>query len=128
MALLPLPNLTLPSDQFQQISFVNNLYTEKGGTHVDKVTSQLCKALSAELAKKNKGGIKLKSNFLKNTMAVYVNCFVNNPSFNSQSKEYLSSPPSSWGSTCKLPDDFLKKGSSSSCFTTSSHSSPSSPS
>ena len=40
----------LPSDgHFEQVSFVNNICTYKGGTHVGVVTSQLADALIAHI-------------------------------------------------------------------------------
>ena len=33
---------------------------------------------------------------------------VTNPTFTSQTKEFLSSKPSTFGSTCELSEDFLK--------------------
>ena len=50
--LLPLPPL---SDKgFQQISWVNGICTNKGGTHVDYVTNLITKEVHGALEKKNK--------------------------------------------------------------------------
>ena len=41
---------------------------------------------------------------------VFVNCLIENPTFDSQTKETLTLPVKKFGSTCDLPDSFMKKG------------------
>ncbi len=97
------------SDGFNQISFVNNVATWRGGTHVNAALDQLVKAINAEIEKKNKGGVKLKTNQVREHFTVYVNCLIENPSFDNQSKEFMNSKKSDWGSKFILSSDFLKK-------------------
>lgn len=83
----------LPEDK--HISFVNGIHTKKGGKHVEtvgrKVLTDFC-----ELAKKKK--IEIKPGQLKNSVVLFINSTIVNPSFDSQSKEYLSTPAAEFGS------------------------------
>ncbi|CAE7424251.1 TOP2, partial [Symbiodinium microadriaticum] len=93
---------------FQQVSFVNSICTIKGGQHVNYIVDQLTNKLIGTVKKKNKG-TEVKATHVKNHLAVFVNALVVNPAFDSQTKENLTTKPSSFGSTCPLPDKFLKK-------------------
>lgn len=94
---------------FDQISFVNSISTTKGGEHVNYIADQVAKKLSEIIAKKNKGGGAIKPAQIKNYMTVFVNCLVDNPSFDSQTKEFLTTKKSKFGSKCELSAAFLKK-------------------
>ena len=93
----------------EQISFVNSISTTKGGGHVNYIVDQVASHLVGTIKKKNKGGIQVKPAQIKNHLCVFVNCLVDNPAFDSQTKEFLTTRPSKFGSTCKLTDTFLKK-------------------
>lgn len=75
---------------FQQVSFVNNITTLKGGTHVQHVLDPLVTALIGKAKSKNKDGVELKPYQVKNYIFLFVNCQVVNPSFDSQTKETLT--------------------------------------
>jgi DNA topoisomerase-2 len=94
---------------FDQVSFVNSISTSKGGEHVNYIADQVAKKLSEIVAKKNKGGVEIKPAQIKNYMTVFVNCLVDNPSFDSQTKEFLTTKKSKFGSKCELSAAFLKK-------------------
>ncbi|CAM9132116.1 unnamed protein product, partial [Discosporangium mesarthrocarpum] len=91
---------------FQQVSFVNAICTTKGGNHVNYVADQVVNRLLPLIKKKNKAEVK--GPFVKNHLCVYVNGLVENPSFNSQSKEALTTKDSSFGSLPKLSDASFK--------------------
>ena len=95
-----------PSESgFQQVSFVNGICTTQGGTHVDHVTSQITAGIIEELGKK----IKLKPQFVKNTMFVFVKSTIEDPTFSSQVKSQCTLKASSFGSAFVLTKPFLKK-------------------
>eukprot|EP00804_Cyclotella_cryptica_P008042 CCRYP_004548-RA/>CCRYP_004548-RA protein AED:0.12 eAED:0.22 QI:0/0.6/0/1/1/1/6/0/1916 len=94
---------------FQQISFVNAIATTKGGGHVDFISDQIAKSLQVAVKKKNKGGTEIKAKQIKNHLSVFVNCLVENPTFDSQTKENLTTRPSAFKSEVKLSDMFLKQ-------------------
>lgn len=95
-------------DGFQQVSFVNSVATTRGGTHVDYVANQITKYVCSKLDKtKNDTGIKPK--LAKESLFVFVNCLIENPSFDSQTKETLTLKQSEFGSKCEIPETFMKK-------------------
>ncbi|XP_033222004.1 DNA topoisomerase 2 isoform X2 [Belonocnema kinseyi] len=99
--------MTLSDKGFQQMSFVNSIATTKGGRHVDHVTDMIVKQLLETLKKKNKGGIAIKPFQIKNHMWIFVNCLVNNPTFDSQTKENMTLQAKSFGSKCVLSEKFI---------------------
>jgi DNA topoisomerase-2 len=100
---------TLSDGQFNQVSFVNSIATTKGGTHVDHVAQQIITKLVEEVKKKNKAAA-VKPHQIKQHLWVFVNCLVENPAFDSQTKENMTLRSSLFGSKCNLSDDFIKKG------------------
>lgn len=46
---------------------------------------------------------------VKNHMWLFVNCLVENPTFDSQTKENMTLQAKSFGSTCPLSDKFIKQ-------------------
>jgi len=100
--------LTLSSEKgFQQISFVNSIATTKGGTHVDYITTQVTKKLEEAVKKKNKAGVSVKAPQLKNHIWIFVNCLIENPTFDSQTKENMTLQSKSFGSKCAPSDKFF---------------------
>ncbi|KFK39689.1 hypothetical protein AALP_AA3G276300, partial [Arabis alpina] len=100
--------VSLSEGQFQQVSFVNSIATIKGGTHVDYVTSQITNYIVGIVNKKNKNA-NVKTHNVKNHLWVFVNALIDNPAFDSQTKETLTLRQSSFGSKCELSEDTLKK-------------------
>ena len=97
-----------PEGQFQQVSFVNSICTYKGGTHVSHVTEQVTEKL-LEAVKKKKKDATLKAFQVKNHISIFINCLIENPSFDSQTKENMTLKVSSFGSKCTLREEFIKK-------------------
>lgn len=88
---------------------MNAIATIKGGTHVDYITSQITSHIMGIVNKKNKTA-NVKAHVVKNHLWVFVNALIDNPAFDSQTKETLTIRQSSFGSKCELSDEFLKKG------------------
>merc|ERR1719353_1374856 len=105
--------VSLTEGSFQQVSFVNSINTIRGGTHVSHVADQVVETLlekAVEESKKQvKGGIDLKAHQVKNHLWVFVKCLVENPAFDSQTKDTLTTKVSKFGSRCELSQDFLSK-------------------
>lgn len=99
---------TVSDGTFQQVSFANSIATLKGGTHVTYIADQLAKHLIAAVSKKNKAAT-LKPAQIKNHMWIFVNALIENPKFDSQTKEFLSLPASQFGTKPTLSEDFVKK-------------------
>ena len=94
---------------FQQVSFVNSIATTSGGTHVNYIADQICNRLAELVKKRNKNGATLKTAQIRNHIFIFVNALIVNPSFNSQTKEQLTTKASQFGSKCVLEEDFYKK-------------------
>ncbi|TKR76464.1 hypothetical protein L596_017594 [Steinernema carpocapsae] len=100
--------LAISDKGFQQVSFANSIATTKGGRHVDFVTDQIVSKLIEVVKKKTaKGGFKVKPFQVKNHMWVFVNALIENPTFDSQTKETMTLQSKSFGSTCTLSDKFF---------------------
>ena len=89
-----------PLDEFTQVSFVNGVYTMKGGKHVDYIMNQIIKKIVAYIQTKKK--IKVKPVTVKEQLMIFVNAIIENPSFDSQTKNYLNTPASKFGSKCGI--------------------------
>ncbi|XP_062222323.1 DNA topoisomerase 2-like [Phragmites australis] len=100
--------VSLSEGQFQQVSFVNRIATIRGGTHVDHVTNQIATHVMTIVNKKKKNA-NMKAHNVKTHLWVFVNALIDNPAFDSQTKETLTTRQGSFGSKCELSDDFLKK-------------------
>ncbi|KAG2660852.1 hypothetical protein PVAP13_1KG463700 [Panicum virgatum] len=99
--------VTLSEGQFQQVSFVNRIATIRGGTHVDYITNQIANYVMTIVNKKNKNA-NMKAHNVKSHLWVFVNALIDNPAFDSQTKETLTTRQGSFGSKCELKDKFLK--------------------
>ena len=100
--------MSLSESQFQQVSFVNSISTYKGGTHVNYVTDKIVKAILEKLEKKNKQ-FTIKPQHVKQHLWIFVNSQIENPTFDSQTKETLTSKKEDFGSSFELSENFIKK-------------------
>ncbi|KHN73174.1 putative DNA topoisomerase 2, partial [Toxocara canis] len=100
--------VTVSEKGFQQVSFVNSIATTKGGRHVDYIADQITAKLIDTIKKKiGKSGINVKPFQIKNHMWVFVNSLIENPTFDSQTKETLTLQSKSFGSKCELSERFV---------------------
>jgi DNA topoisomerase-2 len=96
-----------PKEEFTQVSFVNGIYTGKGGKHVEYVLNQIIRKLSAYIKLKKK--IDVKPNTIKEQIMLFVRCDIENPTFESQTKDYMNTPVANFGSSCEVSDKFVEK-------------------
>ena len=99
---------SIADSQFRQVSFVNGICTSKGGSHVNYILDQVIDKISEHIKKKHKD-IKLNANQIKQNIWVFINCYIDNPSFDSQTKETLTTTQDKFGSTYTLTDKLLKE-------------------
>jgi len=92
----------------KQVSFVNSIATTRGGTHITHVSTKIISFLQPIVKKRNKGA-EVKPFQIRNHLWIFVNALINNPEFDSQTKETLKSKQSAFGSKCELSDVFYKK-------------------
>ena len=96
-----------PNHEFMQVSFVNGICTFKGGKHVDYITGQLVRKLCDYIEKKKK--IKVNAAAIKEQIILFLRCDIENPSFDSQTKDYMNTPANKFGSACVVSDAFVEK-------------------
>lgn len=96
-----------PLDEFTQVSFVNGISTTRGGKHVDYILNQITRKLVVYIETKKK--VKVKATSIKDQLMLFVNCVVENPAFDSQTKDYLNTVTTKFGSTVVVSDKFIEK-------------------
>jgi DNA topoisomerase-2 len=96
-----------PTNEFIQVSFVNGIYTSKGGKHVEYILNQITKKLGEYIEKKKK--VKVNPNSIKEQLILFLRCDIENPAFDSQTKDFMNTPSSKFGSKCDVSDKFIEK-------------------
>jgi len=108
-----------PNSNGKQESFVNGIWTYRGGTHVDHIFTQIYKVVSDHIKDKHPDLIIQKNHVLDN-LTLFVSSVIEAPDFDSQCKELLTTPVSNYSrvgkgkkahkdAKCKLSDDFKKQ-------------------
>jgi DNA topoisomerase-2 len=92
--------------EFEQISFVNGIHTTKGGKHVDYIIGQITRKIIAYIEKKK--NVTVSANNIKEQLIIFIRCNIINPVFDSQTKDYMNTPSSKFGSICKVSDKFIE--------------------
>jgi len=95
------------SGSFEYLSFVNGINTIKGGKHIEYITNMITKNL-AELTLTKKKKV-VKTQHIKDNLILFVKALIVNPSFDSQSKETLTTPVAKFGSKCEISEKFYDK-------------------
>jgi DNA topoisomerase-2 len=96
-----------PTNEFVQVSFVNGIYTSKGGKHVEYILNQITRKLTEYIEKKKK--VKVNPNTIKEQLILFLRCDIENPAFDSQTKDYMNTPSTKFGSKCDVSDKFIEK-------------------
>jgi DNA topoisomerase II len=89
-------------DRAERISFVNGMWTRNNGVHLEAafkaIGTSVLNTVNDSLIKKKKGekkndkSLKLTLNDVKKHVSIFVNCWIVEPEFDSQSKNELRSP------------------------------------
>jgi DNA topoisomerase II len=103
--------VALSDGEPKQVSFVNSIWTVRGGSHVDHVTSAITRKLveQAGAGAKAKKKSAVKPFHIKQHMFVFVRSLIINPSFDSQTKETLTTKVAKFGSRFAPSADFFKR-------------------
>lgn len=96
-----------PSQEFTHVSFVNGIHTSKGGKHVEYILNQIIRKMVNYIDKKKK--VSVTSNSIKEQLILFLRCDIENPSFDSQTKDYMNTPFNKFGSSCSVSDKFIEK-------------------
>ncbi len=97
-----------PDQQAQQVSFCNAICTTKGGEHVKYILDDIAKRV---IPLKTFKDLSVKASQVRNSTFVFVNALIANPSFDSQTKETLTTKSSRFGPAQykpKISDKFAK--------------------
>ena len=96
-----------PSHEFVQVSFVNGIHTSKGGKHVEYILGQITRKLVTFIEKKKK--ILVNGASIKEQLILFLRCDIENPAFDSQTKDFMNTPSNKFGSACQVTDKFIEK-------------------
>ena len=96
------------SGEFQHVSFVNGIWTLRGGKHVEYITNQIVKKLVDLIQKRKKETVK--AQHIRDNLIVFVKSVISNPAFDSQTKETLTTPSTKFGNPKpEVSDKFIDK-------------------
>ena len=97
-----------PNAGFTHMSHVNGIwtYSQNGGTHVAHVCDQIIKGLLSFIKDKYKG-VDVRSSYLKDNMALFIDCTTEDPSFSSQTKECLTTKSIKFTKKCDIDDNLI---------------------
>ncbi|GMH34263.1 hypothetical protein BSKO_02097 [Bryopsis sp. KO-2023] len=96
-------------DTMQQVAFVNSICTSRGGSHVHHVLKQISDKLVKDAGQTTREKGCINPARIRNRYWVFLNCWIDNPWFDSQTKDILVSHVSTFGSRCEITDKFMKK-------------------
>ncbi len=92
---------------YTHMSFVNGICTYQGGTHIDHILNQITDSIIKYIKEKKK--INVKAQYIKENISIYLDSVIENPAFNSQTKECLTTKSANFGSHWKITPEFLKE-------------------
>lgn len=99
-----------PHPSFVQVSFVNGICTEDGGTHVNHVIEPVLNKIVKDLQERKEfKDIVIKKQYLKDNMIVFVKSLIEDPTFGSQTKTLHTTQVAKFGSKMVISDDVIKK-------------------
>jgi DNA topoisomerase-2 len=93
---------------FHCISFVNGICTSDGGSHVDHVINPIIKKLTEVIQEKHKN-LTIKPQYIKDNLFVFINCFIDNATYSSQTKEKHITKISDFGTKFTHTEDFISQ-------------------
>ena len=95
------------NNSFTQVSFVNGISTSRGGTHVEYIAEQIVN-FTVDRAAKTAKKLKVTAGQVRGHLVLFVNALIENPTFDSQTKDTLTLRKDKFGSVCDLGKPFLK--------------------
>jgi DNA topoisomerase-2 len=97
-----------PRAGFTHMSFVNGIWTFKGGSHVNHVAEQITKKLIETIKAKHKD-LNIKASQVKDNLTLFIDCIIEDPTFESQTKELMTTKVVEFGSRCDVTESFIEK-------------------
>ena len=74
---------------------------------MEYILGQITRKLVAYIEKKKK--VVVNANSIKEQLILFLRCDIENPAFDSQTKDFMNTPSSKFGSTCTVSDKFIEK-------------------
>lgn len=99
---------TSSEEQFSHFSFVNNMATHRGGTHVNLIADHIAAPLAKHIARTNPE-LKITPSQIKAHMFLMVKASVPDPTFDSQSKDMLTTRLRVSSSSPIISPSFVKR-------------------
>ena len=99
-----------PDQQAKQVSFVNSICTTKGGEPDKYIADDVARGI-VECASRQFKDLDVRASSVRHSMFVFVNALITNPSFDSQTKELLTTRSSKFGPSHfkpRVPEKFIK--------------------
>ena len=96
-----------PNAGHEQISFVNGLWTYRGGTHVNYVMDQIIKKVTEHIKKKYK--LNVKPAQIREQLTIFLDAIIDDPSFESQTKDTLTTKATNFGTEYVVDNGFMTK-------------------
>lgn len=102
----------------RHISFVNGISTFQGGTHVGHVITNVSNKVIEHIKKKKEHkDLKIMTSTVKQFLTFFINCVIEDPGFNSQTKEFMNSKMADWCTCgkncedvkCNISDEFIQE-------------------
>ena len=97
-----------PHTTAMQISFVNGICTEEGGTHVSHIIEPVLNRVVKELQEKHKE-LTIRKHYIRDNIIIFVKSIIEDPTFNSQTKKMHTTQITKFGSRVILKDETIKK-------------------
>jgi len=97
-----------PHAGFTHMSFVNGIWTFKGGSHVNHVAEQITKKIIDTIKVKHKN-LNIKASQVKDNLTLFIDCIIEDPTFESQTKELMTTKVGEFGSRCDITESFIDK-------------------
>ena len=94
--------------KYMQTSLVNGISTIRGGKHVDNIINQIVKKLNESVMKKKKK-IEIKPSYVKDNIWIFIKCIIEEPTFDGQTKESMTTNINNFGSKYEVSDKFIDK-------------------
>lgn len=100
--------IIIPWEKYEHVSFVNGNSTYQGGKHVDCIMNQIVNKIKTQLETKKK--LKdVKAGMIKDKIFLFLRATVINPTFNSQTKECLTTQLKDFGCKIEVSDKLIDK-------------------
>ena len=94
--------------KYMQTSMVNGISTIRGGKHVDNIINQIVKKLN-EISMKKKKKCEVKASYVKENIWIFIKCIIEEPTFDGQTKESMTTNISNFGSKYEVSDKLIEK-------------------